>query len=630
MQSNNDYRTFIHQSRYARYLPEKTRREKWPETCERYLAHMINSLPESSKGTLKMDISEALDLLMAQEVVPSMRAMMTAGRALQRDNIAGYNCSYITVDHPRAFDEAMYILMCGTGVGFSVERQYVNKMPEVAEEFHKTDSVIIVKDSKIGWCSSLRELISLLYAGKIPKWDLSLIRPSGAPLKVMGGRASGPGPLDDLFKFVIATFQKAAGRKLNSLECHDIMCKIGEVVVVGGVRRSALISLSNLTDERMRNAKNGQWWEDNVQRALANNSVAYTEKPDMGIFMREWASLYDSKSGERGIFNRVAARLKVMEGGRRDHSPEFGTNPCGEIILRPQGLCNLSEVIVRPEDNLNTLKKKVRAAVLFGTWQSTLTDFRYLRAIWKHNAEEERLLGVSLTGMMDHGVLSTTSPLAQSWLKELKAYALECNAEFAAELGINPSAAVTCVKPSGTVSQLTDSASGIHPRYSAYYIRTVRADAKDPLAQFLKAQGVPVEPDVTKPESTLVFSFPQAAPSHAKTRYDLNAIQQLEHYLMVRECWCEHNPSITVYVKESEWLDVAAWVYKNFDKIGGVSFLPWSDHIYKQAPYQEITEAEYFDLDAKMPKIDWDAFTEDTDNVIGTRELACTAGVCEI
>lgn len=560
-----------------------------------------------------------------------MRAVMTAGAALERDEVAGYNCSYLPIDHPRAFDEAMYILMCGTGVGFSVERQYICKLPEVAEEIHKTATVIKVSDSKIGWCSSFRELISLLYAGKEPQWDLSKIRPAGAPLKTMGGRASGPEPLNDLFKFTVATFRKAAGRRLTSIECHDIMCKIGDVVVVGGVRRSAMISLSNLTDERMRNAKNGQWWEDNVQRALANNSVAYTEKPDMGIFMREWSSLYDSKSGERGIFNRVAARKKVLEGGRRDHTPEFGTNPCGEIILRPYGFCNLSEVVVREGDTLERLKEKVEAATLLGTIQSTLTNFRYLRPIWRHNAEEERLLGVSLTGMMDHPVLANVSDDAKMWLLILREHAVNSNKRFAAQLGIGASAAVTCVKPSGTVSQLVDSASGIHPRYSSYYIRTVRADAKDPLAQFAKAKGIPCEPDVTKPESVLVFSWPMKAPTFSKTRHDLTAIQQLEHYLMVRDNWCEHNPSITVYVKEDEWMLVGAWVYMHFDRIGGVSFLPWSDHVYKQAPYTEITEAEYLEAVAKMPKdIDWDELVEEEDNVTGTKELACTAGVCEI
>lgn len=555
---------------------------------------------------------------------------MTAGAALERDEVAGYNCSYLPIDHPRAFDEAMYILMCGTGVGFSVERQYICKMPEVAEEIHKTDTVIKVADSKIGWCSSFRELIAMLYAGKEPQWDLSKIRPAGAPLKVMGGRASGPAPLDDLFRFVVATFRKAAGRRLTSIECHDIMCKIGDVVVVGGVRRSAMISLSNLTDERMRNAKNGQWWEDNVQRALANNSVAYTEKPDMGIFMREWTSLYDSKSGERGIFNRVAAKYKVMEGGRRDPSPDFGTNPCGEIILRPYGLCNLSEVVVRCTDTYEDLARKVEAAVLFGTLQSKLTNFRYLRPIWKHNAEEERLLGVSLTGMMDHPILAYVSKESADWLRRLKHHAIECNQRFADALGINPSMAVTCVKPSGTVSQLVDSASGIHPRYSHYYMRTVRADAKDPLATFLKQQGVPVEDDVTKPGSVLVFSFPQKAPEHSRTRHDLSAIDQLEHYKMVRDSWCEHNPSITVYVKEHEWLEVGAWVYANFNDIGGVSFLPWSDHVYKQAPYTEITKEQYEAANASMPVIKWEEFTEEEDNVVGTRELACTAGVCEI
>ncbi len=543
------------------------------------------------------------------------------------------NCSYIAVDNVKCFSEALYILMNGTGLGFSVERQFVGQLPVVSEDFHPSDTTIQVRDSKLGWAQGLQELISLLYQGLIPKWDTTKLRPAGARLKTFGGRSSGPAPLIDLFEFCVTTFRKAAGRKLNSLECHDIMCKIGEIVVVGGVRRSALISLSNLSDDRMRAAKNGQWWVDNGLRALANNSVAYTEKPEIGIFMKEWLSLYESKSGERGIFNRVSAVKQSKATGRRDtEGHEYGTNPCGEIILRPNEFCNLSEVIIRADDTLETLKEKVKRATILGTFQSSLTDFKYIRSVWRKNCEEERLLGVSLTGIMDHVVMSGKGEPGQlaDWLNQLRQLTIDVNKEWADKLGIPPSVAITTVKPSGTVSQLVDSASGIHPRYSEFYVRTVRQDKKDPLGQFLKDAGVPCEDDVTKPESTWVFSFPQKAPKNAIFRNDMTAIDQLEHYLLYKQNWCEHNPSITVYVRETEWLTVGAWVYDHFDDIGGVSFLPHSDHSYRQAPYQEINEAQYEELLAKMPDIKWDDFVELTDNVEGAQTLACSAGGCEI
>jgi ribonucleoside-triphosphate reductase (thioredoxin) len=628
----NDYQRYIAASRYARWNENESRRETWEETVERTINFWRNRLKvdEETLGSLK---SAIINL----EVMPSMRSLMSAGDALARDEIAGYNCSYVAIDNPKAFDEIMYILMCGTGVGFSVERQSIAQLPTIAEEFHDTDTTITVKDSRIGWAVSYRELISLLYSGRIPKWDVSKVRPSGARLRTFGGRASGPTPLEDLFKFTIETFKTAKGRKLNSLECHDIVCKVADIVVVGGVRRSALISLSNLTDERMRNAKSGQWWVEDVQRALANNSVAYTEKPDIGIFMREWQSLYESKSGERGIFNRVAATRNALKSGRRDvEGHHFGTNPCAEIVLRSMGLCNLSEVVVRSTDTFETLKRKVELATILGTMQSTLTNFRYLRSAWKNNAEEERLLGVSLTGIMDNAILSgglekNASPQTLTiWLEELKQYAISVNKEWAERLGITPSVAITTVKPSGTVSQLVDSSSGIHPRYSQYYIRTVRADNKDPLATFLKEQGVPNEPDVTKPEKVTVFSFPQKAPEGAVLRNDMTAIQQLEHYLIYGKHWAEHSVSITVYVREHEWLEVGAWVYKHFDELGGVSFLPHSDHSYKQAPYQEIDKDTYEAWAKDFPVIHWDKFVEVEDTLENTKELACVAGVCEI
>lgn len=607
-------------------MPEKGRREHWEETVARYCDFW-----RARYGDL-FPYDEVYNAIYTLEVMPSMRALMTAGEALERDNISGYNCSYIPIIDQKCFDEICYILMNGTGVGFSVERQYINKLPEVPEKLYQSDTTIVVPDSKQGWASSLRQLISLLYSGQIPRWDVSKIRPAGARLKTFGGRASGPTPLVELFEFTINLFKQATGRKLNSLECHDLVCKIAQIVVVGGVRRSALISLSNLTDDRMRNAKNGAWWEGNGQRALANNSVTYTETPDVGIFLKEWHALYESKSGERGIFNRISARKQAENTKRRETDFDFGTNPCGEIILRPFGFCNLTEVVVRSTDTRESLLRKVKLATILGTFQSTLTDFRYIRRSWKVNAEEERLLGVSLTGIMDNPLLNHASDLLSSQLAELKNETIETNKEWAEKLGIQQSAAITTVKPSGTVSQLVDSASGIHPRHNSYYVRTVRADVKDPLATFLKDKGVPCEVDVTN-SSNLIFSFPVQSPPGSITRSTRSAIDQLEHYLIFKHYWCEHNPSITVYVKEHEWFDVGAWVYKHMEDIGGVSFLPFSEHIYQQAPYQDITEEQYKLLRDSFPKLDWDSFDgyelgEDTTN--GGHDLACSAGVCEV
>ena len=619
-----EYQRFIHASRYARWVPDENRRETWDETVTRYT--------DFFKGRYDIFPAEEVNKAIRElKVMPSMRCLMTAGSALERDEIAGYNCSFLAIDNPKAFDEVMYILMCGTGVGFSVERQFTNNLPVVAEEFHETDSVIRVKDSRIGWASAYRELISLLYSGRVPKWDVSGIRPAGARLRTFGGRASGPKPLEDLFEFTVHTFRKSAGRKLNSLECHDIVCKVADIVIVGGVRRSALISLSNLTDDRMRNAKNGAWWESDVQRALANNSVAYTEKPDVGIFLKEWGTLYESKSGERGIFNRVAATKKALSNGRRNvDGYDYGTNPCGEIILRSKGVCNLSEVVIREKDTFDDLKEKIRIATIIGTFQSTLTNFRYLRSEWKRNQEEERLLGVSMTGIMDHPILSQASTQCAEWLTELREYAIEVNKEWADRLGIPQSVAITTVKPSGTVSQLVGCSSGIHPAYSKHYIRTVRMDNKDPLTQFFKDSGVPAEPDVTKPDSITVFSFPQKGSQSGVTRNETNAIEQLKLYSIYQKNWTEHNPSITVYYKDDEFLEVGAWIYNNFDGVSGVSLLPHSDHVYKQAPYQECTEDEYNEAVANFPTLDWTQFNEVEDTTTATQELSCTAGVCEM
>jgi len=631
------YQEFIHLSRYSRWLPEKSRRETWDETVARYFDFFTEHLKETVDFDLTKSLRDELEqAVLGLRIMPSMRCMMTAGEALKRENIAGYNCSYVAVDRPQAFDEILYILMNGTGVGFSVERQYVNELPSIADEFHSTDTTITVADSKMGWAKAFKELVGMLYIGQIPRWNLSKIRPSGAPLKTFGGRASGPEPLESLFNFAVTIFQNAAGRKLTSLEAHDIVCKIAEVVVVGGVRRSALISLSNLSDDRMRHAKSGQWWNENGQRALANNSACYSEKPDIGIFMDEWKALYDSKSGERGIFNRESAVWMASKNGRRNTEDyEFGTNPCSEIILRSKEFCNLSEVVVRTSDTRESLLEKVRLATILGTFQSTLVNFKYVSKSWRNNCEEERLLGVSLTGIMDCKVTNGKGPHGSlpAVLKDLKAMAVQTNKEFAEKLGINQSVAVTCVKPSGTVSQLTDSASGIHARHNPYYIRTVRGDKKDPLTRMMVDIGFPVEDDVMNPSHTSVFSFPHKVDQGAVFRTDMTAIEQLELWKTYQECWCEHKPSVTISVKENEWLVVGAWVYENFNYMSGVSFLPFSEHTYKQAPYQDCSEQEYKMLLDKMPEtVEWNKLSEyeQTDMTIGAQELACAAGFCEI
>ena len=628
----NNYSEFIAKSRYSRFLPEMGRREHWDETVNRYTTFIYKHLKDKHNYTMPDELyQEIRSAIINLEVMPSMRAIMTAGKALERDNTAGYNCSYLPIDDPKAFDEAMYILLCGTGVGFSVEHKYVDQLPEVPDQLFDSETVISVADSKEGWAKALRQLIALLYSGEVARYDLSKIRPAGARLKTFGGRASGPGPLDELFKFTTAKFRAAAGRKLTSLECHDILCKIGEVVVVGGVRRSAMISLSDLEDDRMRNAKSGQWWEQNGQRALANNSATYNSKPDIGQFLQEWTSLYNSHSGERGIFSRAASKTQATKNGRRDANYDFGTNPCSEIILRPYQFCNLTEVVVRAEDTVETLARKVRIATILGTFQSTLTHFPYLRKIWIKNTEEERLLGVSLTGILDNHWMGEVNESTAENLRQLRSIAIDANAEFADALDIPRSAAITCVKPSGTVSQLVDSASGIHARHSQYYIRRVRGDKKDPLSAFLAVAGVPAEDCVMRPDSTVVFSFPMKAPAGARLRDDLTATQHLDIWLMYQRHFCEHKPSVTISVKEDEWMDVGAWVWRHFDEVSGVSFLPWDGGTYRQAPYEECSKEAYEELLSKMPKhIDWDLLSEKDDNVEGAQTLACVAGHCEI
>ena len=643
-----EYQSFIHLSRYARWKYDDERRETWDETVNRYLDFFKFHLKENYNFDLEdKDRNQLVEDILELKVMPSMRCLMTAGPALQKENVAGYNCSYIKCDSPRTFDEIMYTLMNGTGVGFSVEEDYTKYLPNVAEEFFDTDTVIVVADSKIGWSRSFKEMISLLYQGLIPKWDVSKVRLAGAPLKTFGGRASGPGPLVDLFKFVIAVFKGAAGRQLKPIECHDIICKTAEIVVVGGVRRSALISLSDLNDREMRFAKHGEWVKFNVQRALANNSVNYKEKPDVGTFMREWLSLYDSKSGERGIYNGDSANKQVQKLNereqdgdgrfirRRNPRDDFGTNPCSEIILRSREFCNLSEVVIRGGDTSESLKEKVRTATILGTFQSTLTKFKYLTKEWAKNCDEERLLGVSLTGIMDNGLTNGKSGKEKTakLLEELRNIAIKTNVEWADKLGIARSAAITCVKPSGTVSQLVDSSSGIHARHNPHYIRTVRADNKDPLCQFMKDAGFPNEPDITKPNHTTVFSFPSKSPKGAVCRTDMTAIEQLELWSLYQKHWCEHKPSITVSVKEPEWMEVGSWVWKNFDDISGISFLPFSEHVYRQAPYQDCNKEEYKEALAAMPKtVNWSKLGdyEKEDYTVGAQTSACVAGGCEV
>jgi len=626
-----DYQNFIATSRYARWIDDQQRRETWSETVTRYVDFL------SSKASIDYDTTEKIwDAIYGLEVMPSMRALMTAGAALARDNTAGYNCAYLPVDDMKSFDEAMYILLCGTGVGFSVERDNVNKLPEIPARVQKGEDMLVVHDSKEGWAKALRKLIALLYAGEIPSWDLSKIRPAGARLKTFGGRASGPAPLDNLFNFTVNLFKENEGKKLSGYDCHSLMCKIGEVVVSGGVRRSAMISLSNLSDIRMRHAKTGQWWETAPHMALSNNSVCYTDKPDSMTFLREWTSLVESKSGERGIFNRIAAQKQAMKYGRRDPQHDFGCNPCSEIILRPYQFCNLTEVVIREGDSYNSICQKVKIATILGTAQSTLTDFPYLRKVWKKNTEEERLLGVSLTGIMDSMIMSGREEHRKQLphiLNELRLVAVNTNLEYAKKFNIPPSTAITCVKPSGTVSQLCDSASGIHARHSKFYVRTVRGDNKDPLTQFMINEGIPSESCVMKPDTTTVFSFPMRSPDTCITRNNMSAIEQLEMWLIYQRHWCEHKPSVTVTVKADEWLDVGAFVYKNFDEMSGVSFLPHEDHVYQQAPYQDINEEQYNVMKSKMPSsIDWAKLGdfEKEDTTKSSQTFACSGDSCEI
>lgn len=645
----NDYQRLIHATRYARWLDDEGRRETWEETCRRYVDFWVgrDQLKQSEADELYKDI-------VSMRSVPSMRAMWSAGPALEQHQMASYNCSYVALDHPRAFDEMLYILCCGTGVGFSCEDKFVSKLPEIAEDFHPTDTVIKVHDSKIGWAKAFKQLLAMLWQGEVPQWDVSAVRPAGARLKTFGGRASGPQPLVDLFVFATGMFTNAAGRRLTSIEAHDLACKVGDIVVVGGVRRSALISLSTPVDDYMREAKSGRWFETHPHRALANNSACYNHKPEFPLFLKEVQSLYTSFSGERGFFSREAAKKIAARNGRRDPNHDFGTNPCSEIILRSAGVCNLSEVIIREGDSLATLKKKVETATIFGTLQATLNDFRYVRSIWKKNTEE-RLLGVSLTGIMDHKVMAGLEgdEKLTKWLNELRDHAIEVNKKWARRLGIEQSAAITCVKPSGTVSQLCDTASGIHPRFSPYYVRTVRQDDKDPITDFLRPYSYN-EPAIGKEGNTTVFHFFQKAPEGAVCVEDVGAMEQLRLWKIYQDEWCEHKPSITVYYTPDEFMHVAAWMWDNFDSLSGISLLPYDGGTYQQAPYQQITKEQFEagvveqrkliwdgtalvpddsivlpDITRELP-IDWSKLVESEDVTVGAQTLACTGNACEL
>lgn len=636
-QLTDPYRNFIAVSRYARWDEEKGRRENWSETVDRYVEFMLETVAKNNNYKATKALREEIrSAILNHQVMPSMRALMTAGPALERENLAGYNCAFISVDSPRAFDEALYVLMNGTGLGFSVTQEDVNKLPIIDDDFHQTDTTIMVADSKLGWSKALKELVAMLYTGQVPFINTDKVRPAGARLKTFGGRASGPAPLREVLEFFIRTFKKAAGRRLTTLECHDLVCKIAEIVVVGGVRRAALISLSDLSDNKVARAKTGEWWTANPQRALANNSAIYATKPDVETFLAEWSNLIESKSGERGIFNIDSIRKHITKFGRRDPDKVQGVNPCGEIPLRPNGLCNLTEVIVEAADTKETIKEKIRIATILGTFQSTLTNFKYLRKSWRENADEERLLGVSLTGQFGNTLFNGSEGLDKlsETLDELRLYAVEVNKELAAKLGINQSVAVTTVKPSGTVSQLAKSSSGMHPWHSEYYLRTVRGSNNDPLTTFLKDSGIPSEPCVMRPNDTTVLYFPTEAPKGAVTRKDLTALEHLEIWRVYRNHWTEHNPSVTISVKDEEWIDVAAWLYKNWEDAAGISFLPQTDHVYKQAPYQDVTQEEYEAWMERMPdEIHWSLLShyEVEDTTTGSQTLACSAdGGCEV
>lgn len=621
------FQSFIFISRYSRWLPSHNRRESWDECVDRWWNYFTDKVPTLAE---RPDVKEAILNL---EVLPSMRSLMTAGIALDHDNTCLYNCSYLPIESVDSFAELFVILMNGTGTGYSVERQYTDKLPTVANKIVKNfDKVIVVEDSKEGWGNALKTLFNDLYSGKHPKWDLSKVRPSGARLKTFGGRASGPAPLDNLFKFLVKVFYNAQGRKLSALECHDTCCAIANAVIVGGVRRSAMISLSDLGDREIAMCKSGAWWEQAGFRSYANNSAVYRGKPPMGQFLEEWTSLYNSHSGERGMINRRALQEQAVKWGREKNC-EYGTNPCAEIILKPFEFCNLSTVVVRTDDTAASLKKKVELATIIGTVQSTFVKFPYLRPEWKKNCEEERLLGVSMTGIFDNKLTSGLEgkPKLVRLLENLRDHATATNLKWAEKLGINPSKSITCVKPEGTTSCLVDSASGLHPRYADYYFRRIRLDKKDPLYNLMKDQGVPCEDDVINPTSTAVFTFAMKAPRGTVTTEDLRALDHLDLWKTYQEHYCHHKPSVTVNYKDSEFLEVGNWLWENFDMATGIAFLPGGDnHTYAQAPFEQIDSATY----AAHPKVKVNFNDlmkyESEDNTEVGKEFACSAGGCQI
>lgn len=621
---------FIYYRTYSRWIEREGRRETWVETVDRYMNFMKENLGDKLTAE---EYNELREGILWQEAMPSMRLMWSAGSAAARCHATAYNCSYIAPSKLEDFSEIMYLSMSGTGVGFSVESQTIGQLPIIKKQSGKVLPTYVIEDSKEGWADALKTGLKTWYNGKDIKFDYSGLRPAGARLKTMGGRSSGPEPLRSLLDFARAKIFSRQGKRLSNIDAHDIICKTGEVVVMGGVRRSALISLSDLDDMEMRNAKTGQFYLTEPQRQMANNSAAYNEKPTSTQFIEEWLALAKSGAGERGIFNRGSLKQQLPR-RRWDKFEEdwasSGVNPCGEINLKSKEFCNLTEVVARAEDIEESLIRKIRLATILGTYQSTLTDFKYLSKEWKKNCEEERLLGVSVTGQWDCPALRN-----EKTFSKLREAAIEVNKEYAKRFGINQSAAITCVKPSGTVSQLVDAASGMHPRHSGYYIRRVRISATDSLFQMLKEQKFPYHPEVGQTidsASTYVLEFPVKAPSNSKFRNDMDAIEQLEYWKMVKENFTEHNPSVTISVGDNEWIVAANWLYENWDILGGLSFLPREDHVYKLAPYEEIDEERYSELAAKLPEIDFSRIViyEEDDETQGARELACASGVCEI
>jgi ribonucleoside-diphosphate reductase alpha chain len=634
------YQQVIFKTRYARWVEEEGRRENWDETVKRYCDYFEDHLKEKHSHKIPRKVlKEVYDSIYNLEVMPSMRTLMTSGKALESAEVANYNCAFLVVDAVRAFSEHMYVLMCGAGSGFSVERRFTEKLPEVPEELHPSDTTIIVADSRKGWCAAYNQYLNLLFAGNIAKVNVDKVRKEGTRLKTFGGYASGPGPLLDLFKHTEEIFRGAQGRQLRPIEVFSIMCYIAQIVVVGGVRRSATIALFDKDDIEMRTAKSGYWFNDPKRKhyAMANISAVFETKPAAAEFMDIWRDLVASKAGEPGILNRKALWEGAEAIGRATRYEDgsripYGVNPCSEIVLQPYSFCNLTGAAIRPEDTLEDIKKKVRVATIIGTWQATVTDFDYLRKVWQSNVEDERLLGVCLAGIMDHPVLSQTTEESARWENELRELAWEVNKSIAEDIGINTTASVTAIKPAGNSGELYDVASGIHPRYAPYYIRSIRQSNGDPMTEFLKATGIPHEVSVQNARDS-IFYFPVKSPEGAICAKDRTAIQQLEHWLHMKRNYATHTISATVYVREHEWIAVGAWVYDNFNEVTGLSFLPYDDHIYQQAPYTPCSAEDYEKARGKMPEeIDWSLLKhfEQSDSTTVSQEFACTGGSCAL